>query len=391
MPKNKRPVPRKSAATSEPQDDDDVQAQAMAELALDVAVPEEEDAAAARQKQDELNRMILNALRKKNDGVLYDAIDRARYSDIPAYQLLRASIEDASGVVVMRREGAPPMEINAFAIPLFVHGTGGLTETDAFADPEAFDALVESFQKAGLESETARVVLVAHAFDPQEAGRITYCELNEIVREVQGSMSSKKLGATPALDRSMTGWAPNEAAPDAPTVELRFLLGFALKRADDPFYAIPDDAARAEQYFDARMARYRAWAGQAAPLVRRCLAANPDRIEVNFLYQDLFFGALQHGFEELATLRMMTQLNQALEGSGIAPAQASARIAAAASEDELVMRVTLLAEGDAVFATVEKPLDVAADLEAEVEDVRDALAAIGIGNVAVEAAAQQEA
>ncbi|HEY0491014.1 MAG TPA: hypothetical protein VGD30_16000 [Telluria sp.] len=387
MPKNKRPVPRKSAATSEPQDEDDLLAQAMAELALDVAVPEEEDAAEVRRKQDELNRMILNALRKKNDGVLYDAIDRARYSDIPAYQLLRASVEDASGVVVMRREGAPAMEINAFAIPLFVHATGGLKEGESFADPQAFDAMVESFQKAGLESETAKVVLVAHAYDPEEAGRITYCELNEIVREVQASMTAKKLTATPALDRSMTGWAPNEAAADEPTVELRFLLGFALKRADDPFYAIPDDEAGAEAYFDARMARYRAWAGQAAPLVRRCLAARPDSIEVNFLYQDLFFGALEHGFEELATLRMMTQLNQALESGGMAPAQVLARIAAAASEDELVMRVTLLGEGGAVLGTVEKPLDVAADLAAEVEDVRDALAAIGIGNVEVEGAA----
>lgn len=386
MPKNKRPVPRKSAATSEPQDDDDLLAQAMAELALDVAVPEQEDAAVQRQKQDELNRMILNALRKKNDGVLYDAIDRARYSDIPAYQLLRASIEDASGVVVMRREGAPAMEINAFAIPLFVHGTGGLKESESFADPEAFDAMVESFRKAGLESEEARVVLVAHAYDPEEAGRITYCELNEIVREVHGSMTARKLTAAPALDRTMSGWAPNEAAPDEPTVELRFLLGFALKRADDPFYTIPDDDARAEAYFEERMARYRAWAGQAAPLVRRCLAARPDTIEVNFLYQDLFFGALEHGFEELATLRMMTQLNRALEAGGMAPAQALARIAAAASEDELVMRVTLLDEAAAVLVTVEKPLDVAADLEAEVEDVRDALAAIGIGNIEVEGA-----
>ena len=387
MPKNKRPVPRKSAATSEPQDDDDLLAQAMADLALDVAVPEQDDAAEVRQKQDELDRMILNALRKKNDGVLYDAIDRARYSDIPAYQLLCASIEDASGVAVLRREGAPAMEINAFAIPLFVHATGGLSESESFADPEAFDAMVGSFRKAGLESEAARVVLVAHAYDPQEAARITYCELNEIVREVHASMTAKKLIATPALERSMTGWAPNEAAADEPTVELRFLLGFALKRVDDPFYAVPDDEAGAEQYFDARMARYRAWAGQAAPLVRRCLAAREDSIEVNFLYQDLFFGALGHGFEELATLRMMTQLNQALESGGIAPALALARIAAAASEDDLVMRVTLMGEGGSVLGTVEKPLDVAADLEAEIEDIRDALAAIGIGNIEVAGAA----
>lgn len=135
------------------------------------------------------------------------------------------------------------------------------------------------------------------------------------------------------------------------------------------------------------MARYRAWTEQAAPLVRRCLAAKPDAIAVNFLYQDLFFGAFEHGVEELATLRMMTQLNQALEASGLAPAQASATVAATASDDDLVMRVTLLGLGGALIATVDKPLDVGAELEAEIDDVRDALAAIGIGAVEVEAPA----
>lgn len=359
----------------------------MADLALDVAVPEDDDKALVRQKLDDLNRLILNALRKKNDDVLYDAIDRARYTDIPAYQLLRSSVEEASGVIVMRREGAPAMEINAFAIPMFVHGTGGLKENEAFADPEAFDALVESLRSGGLESEEAKVVLVAHAYDPREAARITYCELNDIVREVHASMTARKLTAAPALDRTMTGWAPNTHEAGEPTVELRFLVGFALKRIDDPFYAIPEDEARAEEYFEARMARYRAWTEQAAPLVRRCLAATPDAIEINFLYQDLFFGAFEHGVEELATLRMMTQLNQALDARGLEPAQANARVAAAASDDDLVMRVTLLGQDGAWIATVEKPLDVGAELEAEIEDVRDALAAIGIGNVAVEAPA----
>ena len=75
-------------------------------------------------------------------------------------------------------------------------------------------------------------------------------------------------------------------------------------------------------------------------------------------------------------------------GAGsIVPAEASARVVAAASEDDLVMRVTLLGQGGAVLATIEKPLDVGAELEAEIEDVRDALAAIGIGNVDVEAPA----
>ena len=242
------------------------------------------------------------------------------------------------------------------------------------ASPEDFP-LVEEYRELQRQGKLR---------DPREAARITYCELNEVVREVHASMTAKKLTATPALDRTMTGWAPNAAAADEPTVELRFLVGFALKRADDPFYAIPGDEARAEAYFDARMARYRAWTEQAAPLVRRCLAADPDAVEVNFLYQDLFFGAFGHGVEELATLRMMTQLNQALEANGIVPAEANARVAAAASDDDLVMRVTLLAQDGAILAAVEKPLDVGAELAAEIEDVRDALAAIGIGNVAVD-------
>ncbi|RJG27656.1 hypothetical protein [Massilia cavernae] len=382
MPKNKRPVPRKSAQKAAPVDEDDALAQAMADLALDAAMPEDDDAAAAQLKEEELNRMVLNALRKKNDAVLYDAIERARFTDVPAYQLLRSMVEDASGVVFVHREGAPDMEINAFAVPVFVHCTGGLKETEAFNDPEAFDALVDSFTKAGLESPDAKVMLVAHAYDPAEASRITYCQLNDIVRGVYASMTAKKLVAVPALETSITGWTPCDAAPEDPTVELRFLLGFALKRADDPFCAVPEDEAAAEAWFDARMERYRAWTEDAAPLVRRCLAADPEGIELSFLYQDLVFGAMAHGFDELATLRMMSQLNQALEDSGTAPQDASARVVPAAGGDDLVLRITLTGAGGNVLTNVEKPLDVDAVLEAEVEDVRDALGAIGIAVVA---------
>lgn len=377
MPKNKRPVPRKPAPEAAPQDDDQA-AQAMADLALDVAMPEEGDEAGTGQKEAELERMVLNALRKKNDELLYDAIERARFSDVPAYQLLRAKVEEASGTVVVRRADAPAMEINAFAIPLFVHSTGGLKEAEAFNDAQAFDQLAASFGKAGLESEEARVVLVAHAYDPEEAARITYCQLNDIVRDAFASMTGKKLVATPALENSIRGWAPREVGAGDATVELRFLLGFALKRADDPFYAVPADEAAADAWFDARMERYRAWTVQAAPLVGRLLAANPDAIEVNFLYQDLYFGALRQGFGELETLEMMTRLNQALEAAGVAPQDAQARVEPVAEGDELLLRVALLGPGGAQIASVDKPLDVDEDLEAEVEDVRDALGAIGV-------------
>ena len=51
---------------------------------------------------------------------------------------------------------------------------------------------------------------------------------------------------------------------------MRFLVGFALKRADDPFYAVPAGDAQADAFFDARMERYRDWTVKAAPLVARC-------------------------------------------------------------------------------------------------------------------------
>ena len=55
--------------------------------------------------------------------MLYDAIERAKYEDVGAYQYLRSQIEEASSVVVIRRENAPPMEINAFVVPLLVQST----------------------------------------------------------------------------------------------------------------------------------------------------------------------------------------------------------------------------------------------------------------------------
>ena len=94
MPKNKRPVPRQSR-TAPVEEDDEVVAQALADLALDVADPEDGDRAALRAREDELQKLVRNALRQKNDEVLYGAIERARYSDVAAFQYLRAAIEEA--------------------------------------------------------------------------------------------------------------------------------------------------------------------------------------------------------------------------------------------------------------------------------------------------------
>lgn len=382
MPKNKRPVPRKSATA--PGEDDDVQAQALADLALLLAerehVEEEQDEAALHLKEDEFSKLLRNALRKKNDEVLYGAVERARDADVGAYQYLRSRVEEASATLLLHKDGAPAMEVNAFAVPLFVHSTGGLKAEATFQDGDAFDALVASFKQAGLESPEAHVVMLAHAYDADEADRITYSHLNDMARDAAASMTEKKLVARPALERSMAGWSPTSFAAGDKAVELRFLLGFALKRADDPFYQVPDEEAGADAFFEARMARYRAWTEQAGPLVRRCLAADPDSVTVHFLYQDLFFGAREQGMDELAMLRMMAELGAAMAQH---PGPARAIVGPADVDDAMVLRVCLLGAGDAVLATSDKPLDLAADLQTEVDDIVDALGTLGVEHVSV--------
>jgi hypothetical protein len=321
---------------------------------------------------------VRNALRKKKDDVLYGAIELARFNDVGAYQLLRAHIEEAAATVVLRREGAAAMEINAFAVPLFVHSDGGLKEAEGFQDGDAFDALVASFQQGGLESKDAKVVMVAHAYDLDEIDSISYCHLNEMLRDAAASMMDRKLIANPALERSILGWRISEFGPADKAVELRFLLGFALKRADDAFYTVPSGEAEADAFFETRMGRYRDWTVTAAPLVARCLAATPAALDLNFLYQDLFYGAKEQGMGELATLRMMSEVNAALEAGNVDPVQARADVGAAAEGEDLVLRVSLYGAGGALLAEIDKPLDVAADLQLEEDDVCDALAMIGV-------------
>jgi hypothetical protein len=383
MPKNKRPVPRKPTTT--PGEDDDVMAQTLADLALELAEQEhadEEDAPALRLKEDEFSKLLRNALRKKNDEVLYGAIERARYADVGAYQYLRSHIEEAAATVLLRKEGGPAMEVNAFAVPLFVHSNGGLKPAEQFQDGDAFAELVDSFKQAGLESPHAKVVMISHAYDADEADRITYSDLADMARDAAASMTDKKLVATPALERSIVGWTPTSFADGDKAVELRFLLGFALKRADDPFYQPPEGEAAADAWFEQRMERYRAWTGRAAGLVRRCLAADPESLELHFLYQDLFFGAREQGMAELAMLQMMAELGAALQQHG-GPSGARAVVGPADVDDMMVLRVALLGEDGAQLASADKPLDLAADLQAEVDDICDALGTLGVDQVSV--------
>jgi hypothetical protein len=378
MPKNKRPAPRKNSTP--PEEKEEFLAEALCAAALELAEQEdgEQLSAELRQKAAEFPRQVRKYVQQKKDELLYSAIELARFEDVDAYRLLRETVEEAAGTVLIRREGQPDIEINAFAIPVFVHSTGGLVQAQEFQDEAAFEALLHSFTKDGLESPKAKVVLVQHAYDLDEIDRVSYSQLNAMVREAATSMTEKKMHAAPALERSMGGWAPTAFGADDTAVELRFLLGFALKRADDAFYQAPEGEQEQDNYYAARMERYRQWTLKAAPLVQRCLAgARP--LELNFLYQDLFYGAKEQAQAEYAMLDMMAKLGQALR----AHPGASAVIAPADVRGDMVLRVNLYGAGNSVLLSCDKPIDLGCDLQLEVDDIADALATIGLHAVSV--------
>ena len=146
---------------------------------------------------------------------------------------------------------------------------------------------------------------------------------------------------------------------------------------------IPDDAAAAEAWYDARMARYLEWSELAKPLVKRCLAADPASIDLFFLYQDSFFAARQQGIDELSTLLMMAELGDALTANGIAPASVRAVIAPAGDADSMCLRVNLYLGTGGLIASVDRELDPAALADAVIEDIQDALTTLGIAAVEV--------
>lgn len=384
MPKNKQPAPRKPAdaglADDDQQDQNERQAAALCALALELA--EQEDSAdlgdALRQKEFDFQRQLRRHLAQHHDEILYGALEQAEHEDVDAYRLLRAAIEEAAASVQLRRDNAPTLEIDAFAIPLFVHSTGGLAEAEGFQDEDAYEALVASMKSAGLESGKAKLVLVRHAYDAAEASRITFSQLHAMAREAAVVLTDKKVAEAPALQRSIGGWTGPAFGPDDEAVELRFLVGFSAKRADDAFYAVPEDEAAADAWFAARMERYQRWTQEAAPLVARCLAPATRPLELNFLYQDLFFGARAQGLAEQATLALLATLNEALADGGTARAV----IGPADVRGEPVLRVQLY-RGDALAATADRPLEPGSELGDEVDDLRDALATLGIDDVAV--------
>lgn len=389
MPKNKRPVPRKSA--NSPEAKDEQHTQELFTLALELA---DESAGAdivaastreeLAQKHVDFQRLLRRLLAQGKDEVLYGAIELAREENLDGYRYLRSAIEEGAANLLLRRDDAPDMEIDAFAIPVFVRSQGGLDPAFDFQDGDAYEALLASFTAAGLESAKAKVVLVSHAYDAGEIERITYGQLQAMVREAAHSLTEKKIAAAPALERSMKhGWSATAFGPDDSAVELRYLLGFALKRADDPFYKVPASEKAADAYFAKRAETYQKWTEQYAPLVARCLGrargADPA-LQLSFQYQDLFFGARAQAQSEYDMLHLLSELNQALAGRD--PAQVQAVIAPSEDDDQPLLLVELSQDG-AVLASAAKPHDPAADLALALEDLADALASLGLTDISV--------
>jgi hypothetical protein len=270
------------------------------------------------------------------------------------------------------------MEINAFLIPFLARTRGGLRQELALADGDAFDALRTSLQEAGLESAKARVVLVHHLYHPDEIDALTYGDVEAMNRDAFASLTDKKVMSVPAIERSMRGWPENGFGEDDQALELRFLLGFALKDMNDPFYAVPRDEAAADAYFERRGTAFRAWAEQYTPLLQQCLTGKPAGeapCELHFLYQDLFHGGKRTGNAEYRMLQMMSELEQGLAQSGVAADGATAVFAVADEDGETVLQVILRA-GGRVLAQSAQVLD--GDPQEPLLDAADAVASLGV-------------
>ena len=383
--KKNRPSPgAKTAAPAE--EKDDILSDRLLTLALDLreadvyrVLPD-----ALQKAQAELRRVIRKCLQQQREQALDEALERSFDEDASAYRVLRAEMEELSGTILFRRDEGPDLEVNAFVVPLFVHSTGGLRSDQCFQDEQAFEQLRDSFQEGGLESRKANVVLVSHAYHLEEIERIGYCHLNEMVHEAYEAMTRKKATSADAIARSMRGWPPSNFAPGDNAMELRFLLGFALKTMDDPFYHVPEKAAAADRYFEARAERFRKWSQQVTPLLRRCLVTDGRDVQIDFLYQDLFHGGKEAAIGELEMLRLLSEVQGALDAHGTAPGDAKAIIGPTEADDGEVVRVSLhTTADDTPFGTVDKPLSRTETVASAIADIADGLATVGVRDVHV--------
>ena len=381
MPKNKKPVTRK--AVDSPEQKDEALTRQLCALALYLSDQPKQNAT-TEQNRDDFYRLLKKALHQKKDHILYDALDRIKLEGGTAYLFLKSEIEELAEVVVIQRASTPAIEINAFVIPLFLHSTGGLKHAEAFQDQPAFEALTKSIQTAGLESPDADVVLVNHAYQLDDIDAITFSHLHEMVRDAHAAMVDMRSAAATAIERSFGDAVDEPFAADDVAVELRFLLGFAMKKLDDPFYKVPADEQAMQTYFAQRESRFQKWSETVAPLVQRCFAPADRPIESHFFYQDLFHGGKERGIAEYFTLQMMSDLNFALAEHRLDATATHAVIAIAMADvgEEQTVRVNLYAlSAAALVASAEKPLPLFADWDGEVRDVADALAMIGLASI----------
>lgn len=384
MPKTKRSSAAKSVApvTSFAEDEsfDEALTDQFAQQAIELA-SEDERSPALPAKLRDLRRGIAKSLRQQQDDVLYEALERARDQEPEAYTYLRALIEETAETVFFTRHERS-FEVNAFVIPMFVRTVGGLDANNNFRDADAFTELTASIKAAGLESPDAQVVLVSYAYHLDEIDALTYSHLEAMVRDAYAAMTDKKITATPAIDRSMRGWPEKRFQADDLAVELRFLLGFALKPADDPFYVIPQGEAAMDDYFAERARRFQAWSETAGTMLRGCLTApgHDGEFDVHFLYQDLFHGGKERGIAEYLTLQMMSELDHALGQNGVSAQQTHAVIGPVHLDGEDALRLNLYRD-DTVVATLDRPLGTGGEMQTEIDDVYDALLTMGVRSV----------
>jgi hypothetical protein len=192
-------------------------------------------------------------------------------------------------------------------------------------------------------------------------------------------MTRKKATPADAIARSMRGWPPTNFAPDDSAMELRFLLGFALKSMDDPFYHVPEKEAAADRYFEARAERFRKWSQQVVPLLQRSLVTDGREVQIDFLYQDLFHGGKEAAVKELEMLRLLSDVQHALETNGLAADEARAIVGPTEDDDGAVVRVGLYAKAaDTAIAAFDKGVSRIESVESAIADIVDGLATVGV-------------
>jgi len=344
-----------------------------------------------QQQGTDFHKLLKRSMHQKKDEVLYDAVARTETMNRDAGLFLKQTIEEMAETTVIERAEGKMMEINAFVIPLFLHTTGGLDASRCFQDQEAFESLSQSFKSGGLESPEATVVLVNHGYHVNEIDSVTYSHLHEMLRDAFHAMTDKRVAATLAIDRSLSGWPDSPFSAGDRAIELRFLLGFSLKAVDDPFYAIPDDETAADAYFAAREKRFQEWAALALPTIKLCFAidpapdgpANDGHGDVHFLYQDLFHGGKERGIAEYFTLQLISELSRGLQSVETAAENVQAIIGPIDSAGEAVLKVQLFDANGILIIQTEKPVPALPDWEMEFADTFGALAMIGVNSVSI--------